>query len=152
MAKPLLSSARGWVIKMTYILGINHTYHESSACLIKDGSIVAVAEEERFNRKKHAKPARIDNPDELPVNAINFCLEKAGITLGEVDYIGSSFSPAKRLRNKYFDEKVTAGSWGSKKGEDLLYEISKLYIPHAGLSFLLISAISFKSSTSAFFR
>lgn len=108
--------------KMTYILGLNSAYHESSACLIRDGKIIAAVEEERLNRKKHAKPARVDNPDELPVNAIDFCLKKAGITLKEVDYIGFSFSPEKRLRNKYFDEKVTVGSWGSKEGEDLFYQ------------------------------
>lgn len=107
---------------MTYILGLNSAYHESSACLIKEGKIIAAVEEERLNRKKHAKPARVDNPDELPVNAIDFCLKKAGITLKDVDHIGFSFSPAKRLRNKYFDEKVTAGSWGSKEGEDLFYQ------------------------------
>lgn len=120
---------------MTYIFGLNSAYHESSACLIKDGKIVAAAEEERFNRKKHAKPARVDNPDELPVNAINFCLEKAGISLKEVDYIGFSFSPVKRLWNKYFEERVTKGSWGSAEGEDLFYQklmripqkLSKLY-------------------------
>lgn len=107
---------------MTYILGINHAYHESSACLLKDGAIAAVAEEERFNRKKHAKPARIDNPDELPVNAINFCLEEAGITLKDVDYIASSFNPAKRLRNKEFEDFVAEGNWGSHSGETLFYE------------------------------
>lgn len=107
---------------MIYVLGINSAYHESSACLIADGKIVAVAEEERFNRKKHAKPARVDNPDELPINAINFCLEKAGITLKDVDYIAHSFSPAKRLRNKEFDEPVTEGDWGSTSGEDLFYQ------------------------------
>lgn len=107
---------------MTYILGLNSAYHESSACVIKDGKIIAAVEEERFNRKKHAKSARVDNPDELPVKAIDFCLEKAGITPKDVDYIGFSFSPTKRLRNKYFDEKVTAGSWGSKEGEDLFYK------------------------------
>jgi carbamoyltransferase len=107
---------------MTYILGINSAYHESSACLIKDGKIVAVAEEERFNRKKHAKPARIDNPDELPINAINFCLEKAGITLKDVAYIANSFSPAKRLRNIDFNEPVVEGSWGSISGEGLFYQ------------------------------
>ena len=57
---------------MTYILGLNSAYHESSACLIKDGKIIAAVEEERFNRKKHAKHARVDNPDELPINSINF--------------------------------------------------------------------------------
>ena len=107
---------------MTYILGLNSAYHESSACLIKDGKIIAAVEEERFNRKKHAKHARVDNPDELPINSINFCLKEAGITLKDVDYIGFSFSPAKRLRNKYFDEKVTVGSWGSDEGEDLFYQ------------------------------
>jgi len=107
---------------MIYILGLNSAYHESSACLIKDGKIIAAVEEERLNRKKHAKPAKVDNPDELSVNAINFCLKKAGITLKDVDYIGFSFSPAKRLRNKYFDEKVTEGSWGSTDGEDLFYQ------------------------------
>src|SRR3989344_3921311 len=109
-------------MEMAYILGINHAYHESSACLVKDGSIAAVAEEERFNRKKHAKPARIDNPDELPVNAITFCLEKAGIALAEVNYIASSFSPEKRLRNKGFDGIVIEGDWGSESGESLFYE------------------------------
>ncbi|MBS3138589.1 hypothetical protein J4207_02685, partial [Candidatus Woesearchaeota archaeon] len=42
---------------MTYILGINSVYHESSACIIKDGKMIAAAEEERFNRIKHAKEA-----------------------------------------------------------------------------------------------
>src|SRR3989344_3367883 len=107
---------------MTYILGLNSAYHESSACLIKDGKIIAAVEEERFNRKKQSKYARVDNPDELPINAIDFCLKKTGITLKDVDHIGFSFSPAKRLRNKYFEEKVTAGSWGSNEGEDLFYQ------------------------------
>ncbi len=107
---------------MTYVLGINSAYHESSACLIKDGKMVAIAEEERFNRVKHAKPARIDNPDELPINAINFCLKEAGITLNEVKYIGYSFNPPKRLRNKYFSEDVEEGSWGSQAGEDFFYQ------------------------------
>ena len=48
-----------------FILGINSVYHESAACIIKDGKIIAAIEEERPNRKKHAKEARIDNPDEM---------------------------------------------------------------------------------------
>src|SRR3989338_9582061 len=107
---------------MTYILGINHTYHESSACLLKDGKIIAIAEEERFNRKKHGKETRIDNPDELPVQAIKFCLEKEEISLNDIGYISSSFNPIKRLRNKEFKELVTEGSWGSYSGEDLFYK------------------------------
>lgn len=74
-----------------YILGINSAYHESSACIIKDGKIIAAVEEERFNRIKHAKEAKVDNPDELPINAINFCLKKAEIKLKDVEHIGFSF-------------------------------------------------------------
>ncbi len=106
---------------MTHILGINSAYHESSACLIKDGKIIAFAEEERFNRRKHAKHAKVDNPDELPINSIDFCLKMGGISLDDVDYIAKSFMPAKRLRNKEFDEDVIEGSWGSASGEDLFY-------------------------------
>ena len=43
------------------ILGINSAYHESSACLIQDGKLIAAAEEERFNRIKHAKTSGVDN-------------------------------------------------------------------------------------------
>jgi carbamoyltransferase len=76
-----------------YILGINSVYHESSACLLKDGAIVAAAEEERFNRIKHGKQARADNPDELPLNAITFCLETAGITPADVDHVTCAADP-----------------------------------------------------------
>jgi carbamoyltransferase len=48
------------------ILGINAVFHESSAALIIDGEVVAACEEERFNRIKLAKEARVDNPHELP--------------------------------------------------------------------------------------
>ena len=50
-----------------YILGISCYYHDASAALLKDGEIVAAAEEERFTRKKH------DNA--FPVNAIGYCLK-----------------------------------------------------------------------------
>ncbi|MFC1571222.1 carbamoyltransferase [Candidatus Margulisiibacteriota bacterium] len=63
-----------------YILGISGFYHDSAACLIKDGEIIAAAEEERFNRKKHTAG--------LPINAIKYCLEHGKITLNEIDYIG----------------------------------------------------------------
>ncbi|MET9359913.1 carbamoyltransferase C-terminal domain-containing protein [Streptomyces sp. NPDC006632] len=76
-----------------YILGINSVYHESSACLLKDGVVVAAAEEERFNRVKHGKEARADNPDELPMNAIEFCLDTAGIRPADVDHITCAADP-----------------------------------------------------------
>lgn len=80
-----------------YILGINSVYHESSACLLKDGQVVAAVEEERLNRIKHAKKALYTNPHELPYRAISYCLQKAGIKLKDVSHIGYSFSPDERL-------------------------------------------------------
>jgi carbamoyltransferase len=62
-----------------YILGLSAYYHDSSACLIKDGEIIAAAEEERFTRKKH--------DSEFPAQSINYCLSEAKITLKEVDFI-----------------------------------------------------------------
>jgi len=63
-----------------YILGISCFYHDSSACLIKDGKVVAAALEERFSRKKH--------DFSFPQEAIKFCLEQAGVTIKDVGYIG----------------------------------------------------------------
>ena len=62
-----------------YLLGISAYYHDSAAALLKDGDIVAAAQEERFTRKKH--------DSRFPVNAIKFCLEKAEIDLSQVEAI-----------------------------------------------------------------
>jgi carbamoyltransferase len=63
-----------------YILGLSCFYHDASACLLKDGKIIAAAEEERFTRKKH--------DINFPVNAAKWCLKYAGIKINEVDSIG----------------------------------------------------------------
>jgi carbamoyltransferase len=63
-----------------YILGISCFYHDAAACLLKDGEIIAAAQEERFNRKKHY-------PD-FPTHAIRYCLEEGGITSKELSYVG----------------------------------------------------------------
>lgn len=61
------------------ILGISAYYHDSAACIIRDGKIIAAAQEERFTRKKH---------DEcFPKSAIAYCLKEAGITAENLDYI-----------------------------------------------------------------
>ena len=62
-----------------YILGISAFYHDSAACLVKDGLIIAAAQEERFTRKKH--------DHEFPSNAIQYCLEEAGIDNTEIDFV-----------------------------------------------------------------
>jgi carbamoyltransferase len=104
------------------ILGINSAYHEPAACLFQDGIPVAFAEEERFNRLKHGKTARVDNADELPWGAIEFSLRQGGIEMAEVDAVGYSFDPPKRLRNLEVNEPVESGSWGSFLGEELFQE------------------------------
>jgi carbamoyltransferase len=62
------------------ILGISCFYHDSAACLLKDGMVIAAAQEERFNRRK--------NCSDFPINAINFCLQAGGLTAYDIDYIG----------------------------------------------------------------
>ena len=81
---------------MTAILGISGFYHDSAAALIVDGEIIAAAQEERFTRKKH-------DPS-YPVNAINYCLSEAGLSLGQVDYIAfyeKPFLKFERLLETY---------------------------------------------------
>jgi carbamoyltransferase len=78
------------------VLGINSVFHESAAALLIDGRVVAACEEERFNRVKHGKPARIDNPQELPEQAIRFCLDYAGVQPSEIDRVAYSFDPRIR--------------------------------------------------------
>ncbi len=69
-----------------YILGIGCAFeHDPSACLLKDGEIIAAADEERFIRKKHAV-------DELPIRAIEYCLKTANITADQVDRVAFPWS------------------------------------------------------------
>ncbi len=72
-----------------YILGISAFYHDSAACLIKDGELIACASEERFTRKK--------GDYNFPTNAINFCLNYAGITTDNLDYIGFYDKPSLKF-------------------------------------------------------
>jgi carbamoyltransferase len=67
-----------------YILGLT-TLGDSAAAIIKDGRLIAAAEEERFSRRKHHSG--------FPYQAIEFCLEQAGITLAEVDHVGHYWKP-----------------------------------------------------------
>ncbi|HHZ83776.1 MAG TPA: carbamoyltransferase, partial [Nitrospirales bacterium] len=61
------------------ILGVSAYYHDSAACLVEDGLIVAAAQEERFTRKKHTAG--------FPVEAIAYCLREGGITLQHVAHV-----------------------------------------------------------------
>src|SRR5580765_7499663 len=64
----------------TRILGISAYYHDSAACLVEDGRIVAAAQEERFTRKKHDA--------NFPSRAVAYCLREAGITTKDLDLVG----------------------------------------------------------------
>jgi len=61
------------------ILGISAFYHDSAACLVQDGKIIAAAQEERFTRKKH-------DPD-FPKLATEYCLQEGGIAVDDLDYV-----------------------------------------------------------------
>jgi carbamoyltransferase len=72
-----------------YILGISCYYHDSSACLVKDGIVVAAGQEERFSRKKHDK--------DFPQKAIEYCLESQGITINDINYVAFYEKPFLKL-------------------------------------------------------
>ncbi|MBV9707297.1 MAG: carbamoyltransferase [Chloroflexi bacterium] len=76
-----------------YTLGINAVYHDSAACLVQDGQMIAAAEEERFTRVKHGKRPSPFSTYELPFQAINYCLQAGGITLADVHHIAYSYDP-----------------------------------------------------------
>jgi carbamoyltransferase len=78
------------------ILGISAYYHDSAACLVKDGEIFAAAQEERFTRKKHDY--------NFPENAIRYCLDYANINGGDLDYVAfydKPFVKFERLLETY---------------------------------------------------
>ena len=63
-----------------YILGISAFFHDSAAALVRDGEIVAAAQEERFTRIEHDAA--------FPIHAVRYCLGEEGISVSDVDYIG----------------------------------------------------------------
>lgn len=77
-----------------YILGLNAYHGDSSACIYKDGEIIAASEEERFRRIKHWAG--------FPTMAIEFCLKEAGITINEVHYVAVSRDPKANFTKKVF--------------------------------------------------
>ncbi len=83
---------------MTTILGISAFYHDSAACLVRDGEIIAAAQEERFTRVKH--------DHNFPLLAARYCLKEAGITAEQLDFVGFYDKPLlkfDRLLETYLD-------------------------------------------------
>lgn len=81
-------------MKSVYILGVNGypgvKCHDGSAAILKDGVVLAAAEQERFSRRKHAVA-------EAPYDAIKFCLQKTGLSLDNINYIATGWSEDKNL-------------------------------------------------------
>lgn len=76
-----------------YVLGINSVFHDSSAAILKDGKLLAAAEEERFTHIKHGKRPVPFSTWQMPFYAIDYCLRTAGIDLKDIDHIAYSFNP-----------------------------------------------------------
>jgi len=72
-----------------YILGISAFYHDSAACLVRDGEIIAAAQEERFTRKKH--------DHNFPLNAVRYCLSHVGISTKDLSYVGFYDKPLTKF-------------------------------------------------------
>ncbi len=76
-----------------HTLGINAAYHDCSAAIVCDGVVLAAAEEERFTRIKHGKRPVPFSTWQLPFNAIDYCLQQAGLMLTDLDHVAYSFDP-----------------------------------------------------------
>ena len=114
-----------------YILGINAFHGDSSACLLKDGRVICATEEERFRRIKHWAG--------FPSQAIKFCLEDAGISINDVDYVTISRNPKANFSKKIlhtlknrvglksiFDRLMNSKKVSSVKGQlSTIFNVSK---------------------------
>jgi carbamoyltransferase len=106
------------------ILGISAFYHDSAACLMQDGRIVAAASEERFTRKKH--------DHDFPINAARYCLRAGGITAADLDYVGFYDKPLlkfERILSTYLA--TSPRSYASFMKAMPLWLTEKLWTPHA---------------------
>lgn len=111
-------------MKNVYILGISAYYHDSAACLVKDGEIVAAAQEERFTRIKH--------DFNFPKNAAKFCLDKAGITQKDLTYVAFYDKPLLKFERLLETYLATAPfGFNSYRQALPLWLKEKLWIPEA---------------------
>lgn len=80
------------VLFFVIVLGINAYHGDAAAALVRDGQLIAAAEEERFNRRKHCAG--------FPAEAVRYCLTEAGVSLEDVEHVGVSRDPAAHLHKK----------------------------------------------------
>ncbi len=108
--------------ELASILGISAFYHDSAACLVVDGEIVAAAQEERFTRVKH--------DHRFPLHAARYCLKEAGLTAESLDYVGFYDKPLlkfDRLLETYLD--YAPAGFGSFLKALPLWMKEKLWMP-----------------------
>jgi carbamoyltransferase len=104
-----------------YILGISCYYHDAAATLLADGMLVAAAEEERFSRKKHDY--------NFPSQAIAFCLEQAGITSRDLDYVVFYEKPLLKFERILLTTLQTfPQSWGVFRESMIAWFNDKLWV------------------------
>ena len=93
------------------ILGINAYHGDAAAAIVRDGELIAAAEEERFNRVKHCAG--------FPTQAVEYCLRAAGISIEEVEHIGISRNPSANLHKKILavaKRAAVTGQWSVVSG------------------------------------
>jgi carbamoyltransferase len=90
------------------VLGVNAVFHDPAAAVIRDGRIVAAAEEERFTRRKHGKQPVAFSTWELPERSARWCLEQAGVTAEELDAVAYSYDPERAPAP---EADITAREW-----------------------------------------
>ncbi len=84
--------------KNIIVLGLNYGGHDTSACLMKNGNLLAACEEERYTKRKHTR--------DFPKNAINDCLKKANISINDVNEITLSYDP-ELLKTENFENIIS---------------------------------------------
>jgi carbamoyltransferase len=104
-----------------YILGVSCYYHDAASALLKDGVLVAAAEEERFSRIKH--------DHDFPRNAIRFCLEQAGIQSEDLEYVVFFEKPFRKLDRILMTTLQTyPQSWRVFRESMISWMIDKLWV------------------------
>ncbi len=98
-----------------YILGISAFYHDSASCLLKDGELIAAAQEERFSRIKH--------DSSFPISAINFCLEKASVEFADISAVAFYDDPVLT-----FDRIVNSSVTNFPQSEDHFLESASSFL------------------------
>lgn len=114
------------------ILGVSALYHDAACCLLKDGQLIAAAQEERFTRIKH-DPA-------MPYHAMQYCLKEAGLAVSDIDLVAYYEVPQKKLSRQLFCglpgltneilKKISPDTVENEVEQKLGFQGPIMYIPH----------------------